>query len=77
MGQKKFLNKSVLADVSNVKHSAEELEASQQEDIESIKAQKVPLEATERVAQPIVTFTRKAKVSFCTYVLAWNNSILK
>ncbi|BDA51282.1 probable serine/threonine-protein kinase haspin at C-terminar half [Coccomyxa sp. Obi] len=61
MGQKKTSNNSVLADVSNLKHSAEDFKAGQQEDVNEGKAKNLPLKATKGGAQPIVTFTRKAK----------------
>ena len=66
MGRNKTSNKSVLADVSNVKHNVEGLKAGQQEDGADKGAQKLALNGTERGGQPIVTFMRKAKVSFCT-----------
>lgn len=62
MGQKKTSNKSVLGDVSNLKHSITDL-AGHQGSVKETKGQKGLLKATESASEPIVTFTRKTKAS--------------
>ncbi len=69
MGQKKTSNKSVLADVSNIKHSAEDVKAGQREYVEETTAHKTSLKAADRGAQPLVTFGRKAKVGYVPFFL--------